>query len=293
MQRYQHRFTAMGGPCQIQLDHGEETHALAALDAAEAEVRRLDAKFSNYRPDSLATAINASAGSGKAIALDEETQTLLNYADTLCQQSNGMFDMTSGVLRHAWDFKSATPATQADIDQLLPLVGWHLLDLEPGSVKLPKTGMELDFGGLVKEYACDAAAKILREHNCTHALVELAGDISICGPPITSTSWAIGIRHPQHPEQPLAEIALSEGCLASSGDYARGIGHILNPKTGWPVCGLASVSIVADQCLVAGSLATLALLKTEQEALQWLDTLGVPWLAVNTSMQVSGTINGL
>ncbi len=290
----------MGGPCQIQLDHDQEGIALAALAAAEAEVRRLDAKYSSYREDSFAASINASAGSGKAIALDEETSTLLNYADTLWHQSDGLFDLTSGVLRHAWDFKSVTPASQADIDQLLPLVGWQLLRLSHASVELPTTGMELDFGGLVKEYACDAAARILRQQNCPNGLVELAGDIAICGPPITSTSWTIGIRHPKNPEQALAEVTLSEGCLASSGDYVRGItldgvryGHILNPHTGWPVPGLASVSIVADQCLVAGSLATLALLKTEREALGWLETLGVSWLAVNNDMQVSGTISAL
>ncbi len=288
----------MGGPCQIQIDSHSEDQILAAAQAAEAEVRRLDAKYSNYRSDSFTQQINDSAGRGHAIDIDEETSALLNYADTLWQQSEGLFDLTAGVLNQAWDFKSNALPQNKVLDELLPLVGWHQLKLTDTSLELPSVGMYLDFGGLVKEYASDRAAQRLIEHGCSHSLVELAGDICVCGPQEDGIEWPIGIRHPTSPSQALADIQLAAGALASSGDYERGMtidgkryGHILHPKTGWPVEGLASVSIVAEQCLVAGSLATVALLKPEQEAMDWLQSLGMPWLAVNQNLQVFGSLS--
>jgi FAD:protein FMN transferase len=288
----------MGGPCQFQLDADNENTALAALQDAEAEVKRLESKYSRYRGDSLLSQINDSAGSGQAVAIDEETRTLLEYADTMWQQSEGLFDISSGVLRQAWDFRSDTLPQQQSIDEQLEKVGWQHASLSTAGITLPLEKMELDLGGLVKEYACDSAATVLRASGCKNGLVDLAGDIVVLGPPINSSSWPIGIRHPQQLNQPLAEISLAYGALATSGNYERGMtidgirySHILNAKTGWPVSGLASVSIQAEQCLVAGSLATLAMLKPASEALEWLNTLGLPWLAVDQDMNISGAFN--
>jgi len=116
-----------------------------------------------------------------------------------------------------------------------------------------------------------------------------------CGSDGTGEPWIIGIRHPAKKGGAIARLPLVTGGLASSGDYERCIeadgrryGHILNPKTGWPVQGLASVSVMADQCLVAGSSATLALLMPDKEALSWLESLGVSWLAVDTELNIYG-----
>jgi len=302
MQRFDHSFVAMGGPCRLRVDCEDEHAAGGAIHAAEAEVRRLERKYSRYLPESLTSEINRLAGASSTVAIDKETAGLLNYAQTLWCESEGMFDLTSGVLRRAWDFKSSRLPAQSEVDALLPLVGWGRVEWDESQVRLPLRGMELDFGGCVKEYACDSASAVMCQHGIKHALVDLAGDMSAVGGQGASDGsgepWTIAIRHPARKNEAIARLPLMTGGLASSGDYERCIeidgrryGHILNPKTGWPVRGLSSVSIVADQCLVAGSSATLALLMPDEEALAWLESLGVSWLAVDAQFGVHGTIN--
>lgn len=298
MQRFDHSFLAMGGPCRLRIDCDDPAEADHAIGVAEAEVQRLESKYSRYLSGSLTSEINRRAGSGQAVAIDPETFGLLNYAQTLWQESDGLFDLTSGVLRRAWDFKSSRLPSQAEVNQLLPLVDWPGVEWGEQAVLLPRKGMELDFGGCVKEYACDSVARVLQEAGIGNALVDLSGDMVAMSNAVRGQPWQIGIRHPGDSDRAIAQIPLSNAGLASSGNYERYMvvegrryGHILNPQSGWPVQGLACVSVVADQCLVAGSSATIAMLKPEKEALNWLDSLGLPWLAVDAQFKSYGTFN--
>jgi thiamine biosynthesis lipoprotein len=284
----EHRFSAMGGACRLRGEHPSEDRLLSAFDAAQKEVRRLELKYSRYLADSLTSRINLAAGSGHPVEVDKETLGLLNYADTLWQQSDGLFDLTSGVLRRAWDFHAGEPPAPATLAELLPLVGWQHLLIEENAVTLQLAGMELDFGGLVKEYACDAAAGMLRKSGIVHGLVDLAGDMASTGPRADGQPWPVAVRRPSSGNQAAATVALDGNCIASSGDYERclfidgqRLGHILHPHTGWPVQGFTAVSVVAPQCLVAGSAATVAMLKPRKESVAWLQDMGLPWLAID------------
>lgn len=297
MPRVDHQFIAMGGPCRLQFDSADQAAARRAVAAVEQEVHRLESKYSRYRPGSLVSRINRSAGSRTRIAIDEETAGLLGFADTLWQQSGGLFDLSAGILRRAWDFNSSRLPSQGSIDELLPLIGWDRVDWDSSSICLPRKGMEIDFGGIVKEYACDGAAARLAGCGVARGLIDLAGDMAAVGPGSAENPWQVGIRHPRDHDRALAGVRLARGGLASSGDYARCVvigerryGHILNPRTGWPVSGLAAVSVLAGQCLVAGGGATVAMLKPEAEALQWLAELGLPWLAVDSQMNCHGDL---
>ncbi len=297
MRRVEHSFKAMGGPGHLRLELDDEASAEAAVAAAVAEVQRLERKYSRYTDDSLTSQINRAAGTGQPVSLDSETAGLLNYAHTLWRESDGLFDLTSGVLRRAWDFKSGRCPRQRDIEILLPLVGWEMVQWDKDSVYLPKAGMELDFGGCVKEYAADSAAAQLRRNGVVAALVDLAGDMAAVGVPAGLSGWPVGIRHPVAKERAVARVLLPEGGLASSGDYERCVqiegkrfGHILHPRTGWPCGGLVAVSVLAGQCLVAGSSATIAMLKPVGEALDWLAQLGLPWLAIDADLACHGTL---
>ncbi len=297
MQRFEHRFVAMGGPCRFRIDREDEEAALGAITAAEAEVRRLERKYSRYLEDSLTSQINDRAGSNRSTVVDSETAGLLNYADTLWRESEGLFDLTSGILRRVWDFKSGCLPDPAELEAIMPLIGWGRVQWSDTAIQLPEEGMELDFGGCVKEYASDSAASILRSHGIEHALIDLSGDMVAVGTQANDRPWQIGIRHPLARTHAIARVPLQAVGLASSGDYERCVeldgqryGHILNPKTGWPVQGLVAVSVIAEQCLVAGSTATLAMLKPAAEALAWLDALGLPWLAIDTELNCHGSI---
>lgn len=287
----------MGGPCRLRLDCADDELACRAIAAAEAELRRLEQKYSRYLPDSLTSRVNRAAGSAEPVAIDGETAGLLGFAHTLWQQSGGLFDLTAGILRRAWDFRTGRLPPRSAIDQLLPLIGWDQVEWDARGIRLPAAGMEIDFGGCVKEYACDSVAAVLTREGIERGLVDLAGDMAVAGAGSLREPWHIGIRHPRHRDRVLAGVSLSQGGLASSGDYERYLlvdgrryGHILNPLTGWPVPGLAAVSIISEQCLVAGGSATIAMLQPEAEALAWLSELGLPWLAVDSALACHGTL---
>jgi thiamine biosynthesis lipoprotein len=280
----------MGSPCALHLYAESAAQLDAAAAAAADEVTRLERKYSRYRADSLATAINASAGDPAGIELDAETAALLDYADTSFRESGGLFDVTSGVLRRVWDFRSARLPTQAQVDAVLALVGWGRVRWERPRLVLPDAGMEIDFGGYVKEYAADRAADACRSAGLRHGMVDLGGDLHAIGPHPDGRPWNVGIRHPRRPHAALATVPLVAGGLATSGDYERcmivnGVryGHILDPRTGWPARGLASVSVLAPRCLIAGTAATVAMLKGVPEGLRWLDALGLPSLRADES----------
>lgn len=296
MQAHSHRFKAMGGPCELRLYAADAASAARYAGAAEAEILRLERLYSRYREDSVTTRINRSAGDGHGVEVDEETAALLDYAHTAWVQSEGLFDITSGVLRRAWDFKAQRLPAQAEIEALLPLIGWDQLQWQRPRLLLPRAGMELDFGGYVKEYAADRAAQAARAAGARHGFVELAGDIALVGPHPDGKPWQIGVRHPRAPDSPMATIPLAAGAIASSGDYERyfeheGVRycHVLNPRTGWPVQGLAAVSVVAEQCLVAGTASTIAMLKGAVAGPAWLEGLGLRYLCIDARGELSGT----
>jgi thiamine biosynthesis lipoprotein len=282
-------FKAMGTLCDLQLFSEHPGRANRLGKRIIADVERLEAKYSRYRADSLLSQINEVAKQGGSIRVDDETGYLLNYANTCYQQSDGLFDITSGVLRYAWRFHTNTLPSQDEIDPLLEKVGWHKLNWHKPDLEFTQAGMELDFGGIVKEYAVDRAATFCREAEITHALINLGGDIRLVGPRGNGEPWIVGIGHPRKPGKVLLNLSVTKGALASSGDYERCIvidgvryAHILNPKTGWPVRHLASVSVMSEFCVIGGSASTIAMLKEEQGP-AWLVELGLPhlWMDVN------------
>lgn len=296
MNLYRIDFKAMGSPCEIQLFAPAPESAREIADLAIAEVNRLEARYSRYRDDSFLSAINRVAAGGGSITVDTETAGLLDYAATCYAQSEGLFDITSGVLRKAWRFPLSRLPDGAEIRRLLERTGWHRVRWDPPVLEFPTPGMEIDFGGVVKEYAVDRAARICQDAGARHGFVNLGGDIHVIGPRGDDGPWHIGIRHPRNRDGLLQTIRMAKGALASSGDYERCIvvesvryGHILHPRTGWPVRHLASVSVIADLCVIAGSAATIGMLK-EDAGPAWLETLGLPYLWVDVSGRTGGTL---
>ena len=155
----------MGGPATITIQHSPEQTALArsACTRAEDTLRTLEARYSRYRPDSLISQINERAGSDAWTPLDDEALALLQFCHTLWSQSAGLFDPTAGILRRVWDFQTGQPGNPEQIPELLQRVGWSMVSLEGHKVRLERPGMELDLGGVVKEYAADKVAQQLRE----------------------------------------------------------------------------------------------------------------------------------
>lgn len=278
----------MGGPCELQVAATDHASTLAALASAESEVRRIEAKYSRYRDDSVLSRINSQAA-GQWVECDDETRYLLDVADTLNRQTQGLFDATSGVFRRVWRFDGSREApTGQELDALLGLVDWGAVEREGSRVRLSRPGMELDFGGFGKEYATDRVAAQWQQQGIAHGLVNLAGDIRVLGNKPDGSPWSLGIQHPRKPNELLAQVPLSAGALATSGDYERCFVdsqgqrhcHILHPKTGRSAYQWQSVSVVAPLALVAGAMSTAAMLMGP-EAVDWLRAQPVSFLAVD------------
>jgi len=293
---FRHDFRAMGSPCELQLFAREAAAAEQAIRVVTEDVERLEQRYSRYRDSSLLTQINRVAEAGGSIEVDEETSGLLNYTQTCYVASDGLFDITSGLLRRAWNFSSGQIPDREAVAALLPRVGWDKVRWQPPHLSFPIAGMELDLGGAVKEYAADRAAALCRELGVRSGLVNLGGDIAIIGPRPDGDSWRIGLQHPRRHGESMATIGVRSGAVASSGDYERCIvvdgrryGHIINAKTGWPVANLAAVTVQGDLCVVAGSASTIALLK-EADGPAWLASLGLPHVWVDVAGRVGGPL---
>lgn len=284
MTLHRYPFRAMAAENELQLHADEPARADLAARAAIDEVKRVEAKYSRYRPASLVSRINAAAG-GEAVPVDEETRGLLAFADACWRQSGGLFDITSGVLRHAWKFDTPRVPSDAELEPLLALIGWDRV--ATGAAVRLGPGMELDFGGFGKEYAVDRAAMHLRDAGVASGMVNLAGDLTVLGPHPDGSPWRVGIQHPRKRGALVAQVPVFSGAVATSGDYERYVEvdgvrhcHVLHPRTGKSARGFQSVTVHAPSCLVAGSASTIAMLKGTEAGLAWLDSLGVAYLCV-------------
>ena len=274
-------FMAMASPCEVIIETGNEHEARQIVQTVADEAWRIEQKFSRYRDDNITYRINHSAGD--VIEVDEETARLLDFSDQLFQLSDGMFDVTSGVLRKAWRFdQSDNIPAQDQIDQLLPIIGWNKVSWRKPQLRL-EPGMEIDLGGIGKEYAVDRCALLVQEISEASVLINFGGDLAITRPRKDGTDWTIG-RLSSDRAAPVGVIKINRGALATSGDAHRYLEksgkrycHVLNPKTGWPVEDPPhTISVAAPTCIEAGMLSTMALLQGSR-AEEFLKAQEIPY----------------
>lgn len=283
-------FQAMASPCEGIICGVPRAHAIEAAQAAEAEVRRIEAKYSRFKPESVIGRINALAHS-EPVALDAETQALMDYADHLHRLSDGLFDITTGSLQSVWDFKAGIIPTPDALQAQLAHVGWQHVQRADGQLRLDDAQVHIDLGGFGKEYAADRAAAVLQAAGIDSGYVDLGGDIRVLGPKQDGSPWSIGIRHPRKTGELIASLPVPLGALTTSGDYERFFihqgqryCHILSPKTGMPVRYWQSVSVLAPMASMAGATCTLAMLK-EADGLDFLHQSGFSFLAIDAQGQ--------
>ncbi|NDD24885.1 MAG: FAD:protein FMN transferase, partial [Betaproteobacteria bacterium] len=284
-------FRAMGSACEVVLAASSVHDAQRLAHMAIDEVLRIERKYSRYTTESLIANINQQAGL-RPVVCDDETWALLQYASKLHEQSQGLFDITSGVFRQAWNFQVPAIPSADELDALRAKVGWHKVVLKDQSIALPFAGMEIDLGGFGKEYAADRAAQVLQAQGVVSGYVNLAGDMRFLGPKPTGEPWMIGIQDPRHANQVVATLPITQGGLATSGDYERYFEwngerycHVLNPFTGRPVKFWRSVSVTAPAAVVAGCTSTMTMLK-EEEGLAFLQATGFDFLAIDHAGKV-------
>lgn len=263
-------FKAMASPCEILINSSDKNTAILVGKAVASEAWRIEDKYSRYLPSSTCSRINAS--NGRAVAIDPETHKLLEFAKQCFIISDGAFDITSGVLRHAWKFDgSSNIPKQSHITTLLPNIGFDKISLTKETITL-KSGMEIDLGGIGKEYAVDTSLLLAKRLTEIPLLINFGGDIAVSGKQLSGQSWHVGIDPPGFKDKKPLVVSISSGAIATSGDASRYLykdgerySHVLDPKTGWSVKkSPKSITVAAPNCIQAGFIATLALLQGEK-----------------------------
>lgn len=273
-------FFALGTPCAIQFLEENDENAMRYLAASLEWLSMFEAKYSRFRPDSLVSRINSAAGL-QPVSIDTEMHEMLEWADRLYRLTDGILDASMMPLLQVWDWKKtrqALPDASA-IEVARSLTGWNHVQRDERQVYLPQAGMGLDFGGFGKEYAVDHLADIARTFGIQNVLIDLGRDIYGRGGNGVHPFWHVGLEDAVHPGSCWGGVAVSGFALCSSGDYARRFeyngklyGHIIDPRTGWPVAnGMRSVSVCAPTCLQAGIYSTAIFVMGREQGMHFAE----------------------
>lgn len=274
------RGRVMGSELQLEVLGPDPVALEAALDAAEAELRRVEDLCTDWRPSPL-TSLNEAAGQGPQ-PVPPELARLIARSFEVSRVTGGAFDATFAGVGRLWDFKRDPPLVPdaAAITSALRNVGWQrvTVDLERSTIDLP-AGMKLGLGGIAQGWGSDRAMAVLMERGIRHALVNVSGDIKALGRK-HGKPWQIAIKHPREKDRVLAVIPVSNACVVTSGDYerfflheGRRYHHIIDCRTGYPSTGAMSATVVTPDCTLADALATALCVLGPEEGLRVVASL--------------------
>lgn len=254
----------MGTRFAVTLSGGPQARAEGVVQAAFAEVERVDKLLSEWRDDSDVAAINRSAG-GPAVAVSPETFEVIRRAMDLSARSRGAFDITWAALRGQWDFKAKKLPDPAPLKAALARTGWQKVKLDTvgRTVGLVEPGMAVGLGGIAKGYAIDRAVSVIRENGFTDFIIDGGGDLFVAGEKQPGVAWRIGVQHPRSREQLLVSLPSRDAAVVTSGDYERYFEldgkryhHIIDLATGMPADKSVAVTVRASDATLADAVAT-------------------------------------
>jgi len=287
----------MGTTVEVYLYAPSSVRAAALLEAAFAEVERVEAALSNYRPTSELSRINAAAATAP-VTTDPEVFGLIARALDYSRRSEGAFDITVGPLVKAWGFFDGAGRYPSD-DELADArarSGWRQVDLDETTrrVRFLAPGLELDLGAIGKGWALDCAAATLRRNGVRAALLS-AGQSTYyaIGAPPHERGWPIHVTDPQDTTRTLSTALLRDQALSTSGTGEQSFelggqrySHIVDPRTGQPVAGMAQVTVTAPTATDSDALATAIFVLGPERATELIR--GPPAGAALLVMEASG-----
>ncbi len=258
--RLESSVVAMGSAYSVAVYGEDRTRMEEAVDAAFAEVHRLDEMLSNYKPESELSEVNRLAAE-HPVAVTPELFDLLAACVAYSRESEGAFDITVGPLMKVWGFYKGTGRLphRAEVRGALERVGYRNILLDPAtrSVRFARPGIELDPGGIGKGYAVDRMIEVIKQYGIRTALVSASGSsIYGLGAPPGEKGWRVQIRDPKDENKNVAEVLLKDESMSTSGNYekffraeGKTYSHIMDPRTGWPAQGVLSVSVIAPRTI--------------------------------------------
>lgn len=284
LQRFEFSRIRMGVLFRLTVYAAEEAAANAAARAAYRRVEELNLVFSDYDRRSEARRLSREAKPGVAMPVSDDMLTVLQQSQCFAERSDGAFDVTVGPVTKLWRRAKRTremPSAEAR-EAARSLVGYRQLTLnrEEATVTFNRAGLQLDFGGIARGYACDEMLKILKQHGLNRVLIESSGDVLAGDPPPGCDHWTIGIGSLARPDAPPDKfIALVNRAVTTSGDAYQSVefegvrySHIVDPQTGLGLTTHSSATVIAPDCTTADALATAASVLGSEKAAKLIES---------------------
>lgn len=284
MQSYSRSLKLMGNNFTLTVVDDDEVVAQQHIDAAVAEISRIEQLLTTFKPDSQTNQINANAGIAPVV-VDREVFELIERSIAISGLTQGAFDLTYGSIdKSLWNFDKSMTAlpSAATALEMVHLINYKniLLDKTNSSVFLKEKGMRIGFGGIGKGYAAERARKILLDRRVTGGIINASGDLTTWGNQPNGNPWTIGIANPDYPQKAFSYIDISNKAVATSGNYEKFVmiggkkySHTIDPKTGLPISGIKSVTVISNNAEFADAMATPIAVMGIQAGLYLIDQI--------------------
>jgi len=304
----------MGTRFELIAVSSDDTLAWEAINAGIAEIQRIEDLISSWDPNSQTSAINRNAGI-KAVEVDDELFELIRRSKKVSGLTKGNFDISYASMDKIWRYDGSMaeiPSERAMANSVSKINYEHiLLDKQHSTVLLKNTGMKIGFGAIGKGYAANRAKAVMQAKGIKDGVVNAAGDLLAWGTQVDGTDWRISILDPNNKEQIFCWLSIRDQAVVTSGNYEKYVeidgkryGHIIHPKTGMPVSGLKSVTIVCPDAELADALATSVFIMGAEDGLALINRMkGVEGLLIdddndfhtskNIQIDLVSTVNNL
>ena len=265
--RYKKNLKLMGNRFEISILANDEEYAYATIDLAVAEISRIEKLLTTFSTDSVTFKINENAGI-QPVAVPKEVFDLIFRCQMISKMTQGAFDISYGSIdKKFWNFDlNMTALPDKDLaKKAVALINYEniILNEKDQTVFLKNKGMRIGFGGIGKGYAAECAKKIIQQNGIESGIVNAAGDLTAWGFQENGEAWTIGIADPNKKESVFSTFNITNTSVATSGNYEKFViidgkkySHTIDPKTGYPISGIKSVTIIAENAEIADALAT-------------------------------------
>ncbi len=289
---YSEQLLLMGSRFELTAFADNKDIAREAVKDAIAEIRRIEALISEYEQFSVVSEINTKAGIAP-VKVNSELFNLIERCIRVSRLTEGAFDITWATLNGLWKFDGSMTVipSEEDIVKKVSICGFSniILNSEDLTVFLKNPGMKIGFGAIGKGYAANKGMQAMKKHKITGGIVIAGGDLITWGKPENSEHWVIGIADPENPDKALAWLNVDEMAVVTSGNYEKFViidgkrySHILDPRTGYPVSGLKSVTIICPDAELADALATAVFVMGKDNGLNMINQMkGIECLIID------------
>ncbi|WP_366788983.1 FAD:protein FMN transferase, partial [uncultured Flavobacterium sp.] len=267
MKEFSQSLRLMGNNFTITVVAATQAEAERYIDMAIGEIRRIEALLTTFSEHSKTSLINRNAGLNP-VHVDNEVIELIERSKGISHITQGAFDISYGSIdRSLWNFDKTMESLPSpeQARRMVHLIDYRniIVDARSGTVFLKNEGMRIGFGGIGKGYAAECARKILVDNGVRSGIINASGDLTAWGTQPSGMPWRVGISNPDHPEDIFSYVDVSGKAVATSGNYEKYViiggkkySHTIDPKTGLPISGIKSVTVISGNAEFADAMAT-------------------------------------